>query len=64
MKQTSCEPKSNLRRRELGERQFFCRIVKENYFERIAGIVRANQVRHCERHLLRGRKTILAVENH
>ena len=50
--------------RELAEGDLFRRVVKEHDLQRIAWILEPDEVGERERDALRGRESILAVENH
>src|SRR5437879_2501249 len=54
---------TNLRRRELCQRQFFSRVMKQNDFQRIARVLRANQMTKSQRDFLCGRKPVFTIEN-
>src|SRR5262249_21076947 len=49
---------------ELGQRDLLGRVVKQHHFERIARILRLDELRERQGHALGGREAILAVENH
>ena len=54
----------NLSGREFCQRQLFRGVMEEHNLERVARILRANQMRQRQSNFLRRRKTILAIENH
>ena len=56
--------RTDLRDRELCQRQFFRTVVKEHNAEGIARILRANQMCQCECDFFRRRKTIFSIQNH
>src|SRR5579885_265966 len=56
--------RADLRRRQLREWQLFRVVVEEDDLERVARILRADQVRERERDLLGGREAVFAVEDH
>src|SRR5215213_1648656 len=56
--------RADLRRRETRERKLLGVVVEEHDLQRVAGVLRAYQVRERERDLLRGREAVFAVEDH
>ena len=56
--------RADLHAGQFAERNFLGAVVEEHAVQGIAGILRADQVRERERHALRRREAILAVENH
>jgi len=73
LQDTSCQPQTfrgirvirpHLRGGEFRQRQFFGAVVKQNDLQRVARILRANQVAESQRDFLGRRKTIFAVQNH
>ena len=55
---------ANLRGRQFCQRQLFSGVVEEHDLERVARILRANQMGQRQGHFLGRRETIFAVENH
>src|SRR5258708_373520 len=49
---------------ELPERHFFGRVVEQHQAQRVAGILRADQMRERHGHALGGREAVLSIENH
>ncbi len=56
--------RADLHARKLAERHFLRGIVEQHEVQRVAGILRADQMRQRERHFLGRREAILAVKNH
>ena len=56
--------RTNLRRRQFRQRKFLGRIVKQHNLQRIARILRANQMTERQRDFLGRREAVFAVENH
>ena len=54
----------NLRGDELGQRQLLSSVVKQHDLQRVAWILRADQVTEGERDFLRRCETVFAIENH
>src|SRR6266700_5368968 len=49
---------------ELAERNFFGAVMEKHQAERVAGVLRANEMRERHGHALGGCEAVLAVENH
>ena len=56
--------RADLHASQLAQRHFFGAVVKQNQVQRIAGILRADQVRERQGHALGRREAVFAVEDH
>ena len=56
--------RADLHASKFADGNFFRAVVKKHEIQRVAGILRSNQVRQRHRDALRGREAVLAVENH